>query len=207
MAILKTDELNNLRSSIVKQRLRNYFVPMEITAAEVDKRTDLAFLIYSMTREMFALAESKRLTDEEEDLEDILYAFYYDKYEEILREKGVERSNFAKAVGDIVATTVNYDGAYYTSAERAILIAQNESNSVFAYEDEQRAIREGKTLKTWLTMLDERVREDHIMMEKVTVGINEFFDVAGYKMFRPMDDEHGAPPEEIINCRCVCKYT
>lgn len=120
MAILKMDELNNLRSSIVKQRLRNYFVPMEITATEVDKRTDLAFLIYSMTREMFALAESKRLTDEEEDLEDILYAFYYDKYEEILREKGVERSNFAKAVGDIVATTVNYDGAYYTSAERAI---------------------------------------------------------------------------------------
>lgn len=207
MAILKTDELNNLRSSVIKQRFRNYFVPMEITAAEVDKRMDLAFLIYLMTREMFALAESKRLTDEEEDLEDILYAFYYDKYEEILRENGVERSNFAKAVGDIVATTVNYDGTYYTSDERAVLIAQNESNSVFAYEDEQQAIRNGKTHKTWLTMLDERVREDHQMMENVTIGINELFDVAGYQMARPMDDSHGAPAEQIIGCRCVCRYT
>lgn len=207
MATLKTDELNNLRSNIVKQRLRNYFVPMEITAAEVDKRTDLAFLIYLMTKEMFELADSKRLNDEEEDLEDILYAFYYDKYEEILQGNGLERSNFAKAVGDIVATTVNYDGAYYTSVERAILIAQNESNSVFAYEDEQQAIRNGKTHKTWLTMLDERVREDHQMMENITIGINEFFNVAGYQMFRPMDDEHGAPAEQVVNCRCVCKYT
>ena len=203
MAILKTDELNNLRSSIVKQRLRNYFVPMEISAAEVEKRTDLAYLIYLMTKEMFSLA----LTEEEEDLEDYLYAFYYDRYDKLLNEKNLQRPNLVKTVGDIVSTTVNNNGTYYTSVERAILIAQNESNSVFAYEDEQSAIRAGKTLKTWLTMRDERVRETHIPMEGITIGINEMFDVNGYQMSRPMDDTHGAPAEEVINCRCVCEYT
>lgn len=207
MALSRLDEINNLKSAVFRQRIRNYFVPMRLTSAEIDKRTELALLIYGFTRQMLKAAEQRKLAKEEADLEDYLYAMYYDDYIKVLESVGLNHPNLVKTVGNIVATTVDYNGAYYVSDERAILIAQNESNSVYNYEAEQSAIREGKTLKTWLTMLDERVREDHRPMEKITIGINQLFNVAGYPMSRPMDDSHGAPAEEIIGCRCICKYT
>lgn len=203
---LNIDEINNLRSSILRQRIRSYFVPMELTPEEIDKRTELAIAIYGFTNEMLKEAENRKKRDEE-DLEDFLYAFYFDEYQKALEVRGLNHPDLSTTVGNIVATTVGYNSEYYTSQERAVQIALNESNSVFNYEDEQSAIREGKTLKTWLTMLDERVRETHAEVENVTVGINEFFYVGGYPMMRPMDDKHGAPAEEIIGCRCVCRYT
>ena len=35
----------------------------------------------------------------------------------------------------------------------------------------------------------------------------ERFKTGGYDMLFPMDGEHGAPPEEIINCRCWVTYS
>jgi len=55
--------------------------------------------------------------------------------------------------------------------------------------------------KTWITMHDDRVRTSHREVDGVTVGINDKFVVAGYRMELPGDP--AAPPDQIINCRCV----
>ena len=58
----------------------------------------------------------------------------------------------------------------------------------------------GATMKTWATMLDDRVREQHEWLEGVTVGIDDEFVT--------YDGDHAlAPglfelPENNINCRC-----
>lgn len=63
----------------------------------------------------------------------------------------------------------------------------------------------GATKKTWMTMLDDRVRDTHSYIEGVTVGIDE--------EFYTYDGDHAqAPglfqlPENSINCRCELMYS
>jgi HK97 family phage portal protein len=59
----------------------------------------------------------------------------------------------------------------------------------------------GITTKSWLTAGDERVRETHAVLDEVTIGIDEKFNVGGYEADMPGDPN--LPPEESINCRCT----
>ena len=51
--------------------------------------------------------------------------------------------------------------------------------------------------KTWITMQDDRVRENHVVLHNETVGQNETFSNG----LRFPGDPDGSP-EQIINCRC-----
>ena len=67
------------------------------------------------------------------------------------------------------------------------------------------AKRAGATKKTWLTMLDERVRSTHEYLEGMTVGINEDFYT--------YDGDHASAPglfdlaENNVNCRCELVFS
>ena len=58
-----------------------------------------------------------------------------------------------------------------------------------------------KAFKTWVTRLDDRVRDHHIPMHGVTVAAGQMFDVSGYKLHYP--GEPVGPPDIWINCRCT----
>ena len=96
---------------------------------------------------------------------------------------------------------------YWLSYERAMLISANEANAFENSRDLQEAKAQGKKYKKWRTEMDEKVRLDHFDAEGQTVGIDGLFLIGGYEMAFPMDDSHGAPPQETINCRCSCEYT
>jgi len=57
-----------------------------------------------------------------------------------------------------------------------------------------------KAAKTWITMLDDRVRDHHIPMHGVTVAAGQTFNVGGYSLHYP--GEPVGPPDIWINCRC-----
>lgn len=67
------------------------------------------------------------------------------------------------------------------------------------------ARKAGAKTKTWMTMLDDRVRETHDYLQSMTVGINEpFFTFDG--------DSAQAPggfglAENNVNCRCVLTFS
>ena len=67
------------------------------------------------------------------------------------------------------------------------------------------AKRAGATKKTWVTMMDEKVRDTHQYLEMMSVGINEDFYT--------YDGDHApAPglfslPENNINCRCELVFS
>jgi uncharacterized protein with gpF-like domain len=59
----------------------------------------------------------------------------------------------------------------------------------------------GKTEKVWISTFDDRSREDHMAMDGVRVGVNEFFVLpSGNKLEYPGDAS--GDPGDIINCRC-----
>lgn len=85
-----------------------------------------------------------------------------------------------------------------------IRIAETETHRDSNEAALETAINGGATTKTWLTMADDRVRDTHIYLENVTVGIDEDFYT--------YDGDHApAPglfslPENNINCRCELMY-
>lgn len=58
--------------------------------------------------------------------------------------------------------------------------------------------------KRWIATTDGRVREDHLAMNGVEVPLNEPFILPdGSKVMFPGDISMGAPPEQVIQCRCT----
>ena len=95
---------------------------------------------------------------------------------------------------------------YWLSLDRAMNIAQSEANTFLNYSDYVDAKDRGYTQKTWLTMLDDRVRDSHEEIEGQTVGIDETFKVGTSEMRFPHDWTLSPDPKEVINCRCAVDY-
>lgn len=67
------------------------------------------------------------------------------------------------------------------------------------------AKRAGATKKTWRTMEDPRVRDSHVYLDGVTVGIDdEFYTSNGNHAYYP--SQFGVA-EEDVNCRCWVTYS
>jgi len=109
---------------------------------------------------------------------------------------------------DFVTTTLeNIDDIWYTSEDRAMFDAENEANTVLNYKDYIKAILSGKTMKTWITYGDSRVRKTHRPLDGKTIPINSLFVVGDSFMLYPKDTSRGANPREYIGCRCSLRYS
>ena len=62
----------------------------------------------------------------------------------------------------------------------------------------------GKQYKVWYAELDNRTRDAHAEIDGITIPIDELFHVGNDDMRYPHD--YNASPQNIINCRCVCRY-
>ena len=83
-------------------------------------------------------------------------------------------------------------------------IADTEAHRIGNEAAYDTAIRAGATSKTWLTMLDDRVRDTHVYLESVSVPI-------GAKFYTYDGDSADIPgvfskPENNINCRCELRF-
>jgi HK97 family phage portal protein len=62
----------------------------------------------------------------------------------------------------------------------------------------------GYTQKTWINSLDESVREEHLHVSGVTVGIDDSFDIEGKSVRFPGD--FVGDGNSVINCRCTLAF-
>lgn len=93
------------------------------------------------------------------------------------------------------------------SEYRADTIGRTETVSAYVNGDRQAVAAlgdNGPVEKAWLATSDARTRESHAEADGQTVGVDEPFVVGGVQMQAPHDP--GAPPEEVVNCRCVVEY-
>jgi uncharacterized protein with gpF-like domain len=67
---------------------------------------------------------------------------------------------------------------------------------------EDTGIEPSRVTRTWVATLDDRTRDTHAEMDGQIVGMDEpFVSPSGATLMYPGDPD--APPEEVINCRCV----
>ena len=123
-----------------------------------------------------------------------------------LTDNVVERIN-EDALYIAETTKNNLDVEFFTSPDRARLVAENETQSLCNLSEFDRAKEQGFKYKEWLAMLDEKTRETHAMADGQKVDIDTPFIVGDSLMMFPTDTSLGASPQEIINCRCIMKYS
>ena len=89
--------------------------------------------------------------------------------------------------------------------DRATLIAENETSSIFNCDDDEQAISNGCTKKTWHTIRDRKTRDWHKDVDGETIDIDDYFEVDGEFMAYPHDIN--ASDKNVANCRCSVSYS
>lgn len=218
---LKFDNLNVLDSKVVKKSneskmpmaipYRDYFGAMYITPERMRSRIALAEEIEDVMLFVFAYwiiaAEAEISKDEvKQDAKDKLTSVIakHTKLDPYLEQ------HIDKVIDEVVDVTEKHkddDSGYWTSNDRAMLIAENEANAFYNYSDYREAKARGKTKKTWITELDDKVRLTHTLVEEKTIDIDGLFLVGNSQMRFPKDTEYDPDPSEVVNCRCACEYS
>lgn len=203
---MKIDKLNVVEKPKILT-IEKYFGEMPLTEEQKKKRIDMCedfevFLLYII--ELGEELERMQL--------DILIGQLQMGFIEIaskhldMTEAIIERIN-EDAMYIAETTKKNLDVPFFTSPDRARLVAENETQSLFNLSEFDRAKEQGFKFKEWLAMLDEKTRETHAMADGQKVDIDTPFIVGNSLMMFPTDTSLGAPPEEIINCRCIMRYS
>lgn len=217
------DSLNNLTTEddelIVKQ-IREYFEEMELPKNEIEKRILFATDIEKAFRNLFIIMLGAEIVSVNLENEKQTYVDYvYGRVQESMVESGYSQEDGYNAYGyveqyaksrcqEIVDTTILHRAdKYYLSVEHSIAIAEDETNAIANYDAEQKAIAQGYTMKTWVTMRDKKVRHSHVLCDGETISIFKPFTVGNYQMMFPMDASLGASMKERANCRCVLQYS
>lgn len=203
---MKIDKLNVVEKPKILT-IEKYFGEMPLTDEQKKKRIDMCedfevFLLYII--ELGEELDRMQL--------DILIGQLQMGFIEIaskhldMTEAIIERIN-EDAMYIAETTKKNLDVPFFTSPDRARLVAENETQSLFNLSEFDRAKEQGFKFKEWLAMLDEKTRETHAVADGQKVDIDTPFIVGNSLMMFPTDTSLGAPPEEIINCRCIMRYS
>lgn len=107
--------------------------------------------------------------------------------------KGESINDIAKRIDNIFQFSEDFRSRRIAQTE---VIGASNDGIIRAYQEA------GMEAKEWLTARDERVRDSHRIDGQI-VGITEDFTTGlGNRLQYPGDRGSGAPPEDVINCRC-----
>ena len=210
------DELNILsqKEEFVRRAIpfRDYFKPMDINKEQKERRVRAAERIAEVFYIALGILDTGSPYGELAIAATVTYlqTALMNAYAEITdRAADAWYSEHAlRLIEETVAATGRHpDDPYFTSDDRADVIAENDAAAVIAYDELAEAVENGFVFKTWHGMLDKRERKSHVAMEGTTIPIDEPFDVNGSQMMMPGDDSLGASPAEIVNCRCWLTFS
>ena len=179
-SVLPFDELNKFADGIRKRYGKD---PLPRSKAEeediIDELLDLFLLAYAMGN---SATNSNLLSDFTPTLDDAM--------------KVVDKKIAGKTWRGRVEEYFDNGG----TVDDIVRIAETETHRIANTSALDTAKRAGAKNKTWLTMADDRVREQHEWLEGVTVGIDDDF-------ITPDGDRASAPglfsmAENNVNCRC-----
>lgn len=187
-----------------------YFGDMDLSDEQKDRRKDsaedleevfevlLALVLYLYMEEAYDYSEA--IAEAQEAYQDILAgADVSDYYREV---------HVPNAVNGVVNTMLqNPDNPFNFSVDRAIMIAENEANSIWNDAEYEAALRSGKKYKTWHTIIDKKTRDWHAEVNGQRKPITEPFEVAGELLQFPRDESLGCSGGNVVNCRCSVTYS
>lgn len=199
--VLSFDQIHRLR-------IEEWFKPMDLSEAEKKRRADLAEKLEMMFLYYFEAYDDKPEIDWVGYLIDVFQtlALAFLGLKEI---PAYLADHIRRIVEDFVSVTDKRrdEDPYWTSDDRALGMGLNQANAVGNYKEWTDAVRDGRLLKTWNTILDGRERDSHHDEDATTVPILEPFHLPGGDLMFPGDTSLGASVDEIANCRCHASYS
>lgn len=210
---LSFDQLNTLYDASRDRRsmdYKDYFGEMYLSDSQKEQRIDTAQRLEDVFKVLLGLVFYYYTEGEYEYADAIAEA--QDAYRNILAGAAVSdyytSIHIPDAVNGVVNTMLaNPEDPFNFSLDRAILIAENEANSVWNDAEYEEALRSGKKRKTWHAIIDKGTRDWHREANGQTKPITEPFEVGGDLMQYPRDESLGAGGENIVNCRCSATYS
>ena len=101
----------------------------------------------------------------------------------------------------IAGRMMNVTGMNYRSAIRNARTATGGAYNAGRMEGMRQAEEKGvKMLKRWSAVFDDKTRDDHRILDGVTIPLDEMFEVDGYELEYPRDPN--GDPCQVYNCRC-----
>lgn len=182
-SILPMDELNRLDSEI-RERFGKNTLQKRDEEDIIDELLDLFLLAYAM---------GNSVTNEN------LSSNYQPSVDEVMSVVD------AKVAGETWRERVEDYFANGGTGEDLARIADTEMHRIANTAALDTAKKAGATSKTWVTMLDDRVRETHDYLEGMTVGIDEDFYT--------YDGDHASAPglftlaQNNVRCRCELLFS
>ena len=215
----KYDELNLINARSVPYEL--YFGKMDLTEEQKEKRIEFSkkmeeiiiFLLFliSAYREYNVEINIYKIKIEFINRFSLLIEEYVNgaKLNEMYTNEAINYFNAYKNefIDSFLDTTIrNINDPFFLSKDRAVLISENEANTVINYIEFIKAIESGKKKKKWIDIKDNKERKTHAEVGGSIIPINEYFFVGDSMMLFPKDTSMGADLKEIANCRCSIKY-
>ena len=210
---LTFDELNALyddENDPMSMDYDEYFDDMDLTEPQKEKRKNTAEEIERVFRDLLALVFYLYVEGAYDYTEAIMEAqtAYVDVLKDIDVSDYFSVAHVPNAVTSVVNTMLTNPGNPFNfTIDRAILIAENEANSIWNDAEYEEALKSGKKRKTWHTILDKRTRDWHAEVNWQTKPITEPFEVNGELLQFPRDESLGASGGNIVNCRCSVTYS
>lgn len=192
-----------------KVNINSYFSEMDLTDKEKEKRKEFAnemkdvllfiFTLYLLMKQYDYINKQYIIQQLQEKYSNTILK--YMQIDDYINGMVID------SVKDIVETTFNHDGEeFYTSEDRAELIACNSANDTLNYKQYADAVKAGKKHKKWITERDRRVRRTHKELDSKVIPIGDTFLVGNILMRFPHDTLFGISYKELANCRCTIKY-
>ena len=204
------DEINDLSQTNILS-IDDYFDEIEeLTDEEREKRKKFAYDMEDTLLFIFALFLTMK--DYNYINEEYIKSQLQSRYLELVRKYGVDIdfdvSEYVKQFSQdtVNATLRNGDTPYFTSDDRAVLIAENESQNTFNRQDYIDAIKAGRIKKKWVDIMDKKERETHRKVGGIVIPIEDYFLVGNSLLLYPHDYSMNPEAKETVNCRCSIRY-
>lgn len=200
------DELNKLVGYKRSMSINKFFDEMRITTEQKRLRKAfarqleeemvwlMAFLFYSKDNPQYmtALQEARERYRQVADRNLLFDAYVADR---------IQRST-----AEIIDATARHsDDPYYYSKDRARMVSENESNTLWSNSEFYDAVK-NNSYKQWLTIIDGHERDSHGEINGKTLPIDEPFQLQGGMVLFPRDESYGASDDELIGCRCSLRF-
>lgn len=219
MALNKFHELNKAENTEILKKVKKtvvdvldidrYFDEMEISKEQKEDRKAFAKRLEDKLLTVFALIEVMKERNIPFDAIFIMTQIQ-NAFSEVMSDEVTVSDNLANYIliksWKLADTTVKHiEDEFYLSMDRATLIAENETSSIFNCVDDEQAIANGCTKKTWHTIRDRKTRDWHKDVDGETIDIDDYFEVDGELMAYPHDIN--ASDKNVANCRCSVSYS
>lgn len=217
MNVSSYDELNIRPNNRRSEPYKEYFSKMSISDKEKQERIAFSEQMEEVVLYILALIETTIESGETD--QEYIQTQFYDKYLDVIASYMLIDTYIKQYALDVTkqiidATFERFSAEdksitddYYLSNDRAMFISECEANSILNYRQYSKALKSGKTKKTWIDVGDKRERKTHLEVGGTTIPINEPFSVGGSLLMFPTDHSLGASADEIVNCRCSIQYS